>query len=87
MNSIAAEHSKRRRSAGWVILRLKSSPIAAIAGAKEANVTATEPGVTATVTDHKLHLVIDAVEANPPAPGRAVDVTLYLSSAKHLREH
>jgi hypothetical protein len=33
------------------------------------------------VTDHKLRLVIEAVEANPPAPGRAVDVTLYLSSA------
>jgi hypothetical protein len=43
--------------------------------------TATEPGITATVTDHKLHLVIEAVEANPPAPGRAVDVTFYLPSA------
>jgi hypothetical protein len=44
-------------------------------------VTAIEPGTTATVTDHKLHLVIEAVEANPPAPGRAVDVTLYFASA------
>lgn len=43
--------------------------------------TAIEPGITAAVTDHKLHLVIDAVEANPPAPGRAVDVTLYFASA------
>lgn len=43
--------------------------------------TATEPDISATVTDHKLHLVIEAVEANPPAPGRAVDVTLYLPSA------
>ncbi len=50
-------------------------------GAKEANMTATEPGITATVTDQKLHLVIEAVEANPPAPGRAVDVTFYLPSA------
>ena len=55
--------------------------MAAIAGAKEANVTAIEPGTTAPVTDHKLHLVIDAVEANPPSQGRAVDVTLYLASA------
>jgi hypothetical protein len=44
-------------------------------------VTAIEPDISATVTDHKLHLVIEAVEANPPAPGRAVDVTLYLASA------
>ncbi len=43
--------------------------------------TAVEPDISATVTDHKLHLVIEAVEANPPAPGRAVDVTLYLASA------
>ncbi|WP_292991620.1 hypothetical protein [Mycobacterium sp.] len=43
--------------------------------------TAVETAITHTVTDHKLHLVIDAVEANPPAPGRAVDVTLYLASA------
>ena len=43
--------------------------------------TAIEPDISATVTDHKLHLVIEAVEANPPAPGRAVDVTLYLASA------
>ena len=55
--------------------------MAAIAGAKDVNVTAIEPGTTARVTDHKLHLVIDAVEANPPAQGRAVDVTLYLASA------
>jgi hypothetical protein len=44
-------------------------------------VTAIEPDISATVTDHKLHLVIEAVEANPPAPGRAVDVTVYLASA------
>ena len=43
--------------------------------------TAVETGITEVPTDHKLHLVIDAVEANPPSHGRAVDVTLYLSSA------
>ena len=43
--------------------------------------TAVEPGVAPKVTDNKLHLVIEAVEANPPSPGRAVDVTLYLPSA------
>jgi hypothetical protein len=47
---------------------------------RKANVTAIEPSITQTVTDQKLHLVIDAVEANPPTPGRAVDVTLYLPS-------
>jgi hypothetical protein len=84
VNSLAAQHSQRRDSTGWAILRLRSSPIAAIAGAKEANVTAVEPGITDTATDHKLHLVIDAVEANPPAPGRAVDVTLYLPSGASI---
>jgi hypothetical protein len=81
VNSIVAKHSRPQRSRRWVILRLRSSPTAAIAAAKEADVTAIEPGTTATLTDHKLHLVIDAVEANPPAPGRAVDVTLYVGSA------
>jgi hypothetical protein len=40
-------------------------------------VTAVEPGITPKVTDNPLHLVIEAVESNPPAPGRAVDVTFY----------
>lgn len=35
----------------------------------------------AIATDRKLHLMIDAVEANPPKPGRAVDVTVYIGSA------
>jgi hypothetical protein len=41
-------------------------------------VTSTETTSASETTDNSLHLIIDAVESNPPRPGEGVDVTLYL---------
>lgn len=37
------------------------------------------PGASQTI-DNSLHLIIEAIEANPPGPGAGVEVTLYLLS-------
>jgi hypothetical protein len=43
-------------------------------------VTATETIGASETTDRSLHLIINAIESNPPRPGADVDVTLYLPS-------
>lgn len=42
--------------------------------------TATETLGASETTDGSLHLIINAIEANPPRPGVDVEVTLYLPS-------
>jgi hypothetical protein len=41
-------------------------------------VTATETLSGPQTIDNALHLIIEAIEANPPAPGAGVEVTFYL---------
>lgn len=43
-------------------------------------VTATETPCASETTDGSLHLIINAIEANPPRPGADVEVTLYMPS-------
>lgn len=40
--------------------------------------TTTETLPASSTTDNSLHLVIEAIEANPPRPGTEVEVTFYL---------
>lgn len=38
----------------------------------------TTEAISAETTDRSLHLIIEAIEANPPRPGAVVEVTFYL---------